>query len=409
MFQQNKDWFPKLPALIWLVLLTTFISCFARGTIMGFAIKGYAWVAVLLFSGLTLLQRGRRPAFPLWHWLPWLIVLWVYLFFSPFENALQRTLIMTCPILVGLAASRMRPDAFMLQKFLHACRTLGIGLFIVTGLNTGLLLTGQLPAASGLAAEAMTAALLACLFASQFAGGNKKILLEWGLMASIPLIAVTRTGILAAAQTLPFSPVPLRHKRRVAWIGIFLLLGLAIFYSERVQKKMFWSGSGSLEDIRLDNPDFRTHGRNVMWEWFWAEIQKEPTWGHGANAQEDFLFRILKIKGQPHNDWIRLLYDYGAVGTISFVFGILFTTVTCFERARKTSHHAAAILFYTGVGSFVVMIIFMFTDNIILYSAYFANLQFLMMGLAYGASQREKQASINTYTYSMNGNIIGYS
>lgn len=54
-------------------------------------------------------------------------------------------------------------------------------------------------------------------------------------------------------------------------------------------------------------------------------------------------------------------------------------------RMAKCTVSEISLLFYAGASSILLFILFMFTDNILLYAAFFGNLQFAIFGLAYAA------------------------
>ena len=118
------------------------------------------------------------------------------------------------------------------------------------------------------------------------------------------------------------------------------------------------------------------------------EISKRLWLGHGSNASEEL---VLSITGysltHPHNDWLRLEYDYGYIGTGVFILCMLAQVVHAFLMARKSSGESR-ILFYAGASAFIPFVLIMFTDNIILYAAFFGNLHFTMLGLAYASYAR---------------------
>jgi O-antigen ligase len=173
--------------------------------------------------------------------------------------------------------------------------------------------------------------------------------------------------------------------KRATILCVMACLGLAVFYSQRVQQKMFFSGHGTLADIRRDNEDFRTTGRSTMWDKMIPEIEEMPLLGHGANASEPFVSRLTGGLTHPHNDWLRLLFDYGYVGAAVFAFCLLMQTAHAYVNAKRTVGEVS-IFFYAGASSFLSFFLFMFTDNIILYAAFFGNLQFTILGLAYAAT-----------------------
>jgi O-antigen ligase len=206
----------------------------------------------------------------------------------------------------------------------------------------------------------------------------------------IPVIALTRTAVLATFLTLPLTFASLSLRRRLIFLGIVAIVGVNLFYTERVQRKMFYSGSGEFQDIRLSNPDFFTTGRSRLWDLLIEEIKIKPIWGHGPNASEEFVLSVSwGTLTHPHNDWLRLLYDYGLIGACIFAF-CLVTQVVHLLRRLKNVFGESRILLYAGASSFLPFVLLMFSDNIILYAAFFGNLQFTILGLVYAAERTQR-------------------
>lgn len=377
----------QLPFLIWVVILSTVVAFIGGTSFLGYNITGIAWAAPLGFSLYTIIAVRRRVRFPVGIWLPWMVLVIVYLSAAEASNALQRSIMLLCPISVGVAVSMLRMDVNLLQGFDRAMRLLAAVLCVVVVLKTGIYVTGRLPEITGLAAEVMTATLLATYFAASHVLVRRRDIGWWAALALIPMIAMTRTGMAVAGLTYAATFAPLRWFRRLALIGIIAIMGAVLFNSERIQKKMFFSGQGTLADLRLNNPDFRTTGRTTMWDGMIPEVEKKPLLGHGANATEPLVSFLTGGLVHPHNDWLRFLYDYGYVGTLIFICCLIIQVVHALARAKK-SFGMERTLFYTGASSFLVFIAFMFTDNIVLYAAFFGNLQFTMLGMAYAAHSR---------------------
>jgi O-antigen ligase len=238
----------------------------------------------------------------------------------------------------------------------------------------------------------MTGSLLCCLFAANYSFGRARDLIWWSAFAIIPVIALTRMGILAAGVSLPLTFAPLNFAKRFVFIFLIFIAGLFVFSTERVQQKMFYGGSGTIQDVRLENPNFATSGRTVMWDALRYEIGKEPWFGHGANGDEVFLFRLFNANTQPHNDWLRLTYNYGYIGVILFGITLLMQLFHAFTRGRNSSGETRT-LFYVGASSFLIFSLFMISDNIIYYAAFFGNLQFTILGLAYAAHNTGEASS----------------
>jgi O-antigen ligase len=381
--------------LLWVVVISTIVACIGGSSFLGYRLSGYAWVVSLATAVIVYLSKRGSITFPVHVWVPWILVVLIYLLRSENEHAFQRSIMIVCPLIIGMAVSGERVTDRVLITFTKAYRFLAIVLCVSTVFKTGMHLTGVLPTASGLAPEVMTGALLCTLFASNYMFGLKTALYWWVALAAIPVIALTRMGIIAAGLSLPLTFAPMRVAKRVALAAMILMVGYSIFLTERVQQKTFYSGSGTFQDIRWDNPDVATYGRRQVWDHMQAQIEADPWFGHGANASEAYVMKLTGSLVHPHNDWLRLLYDYGYVGTAIFSLCMLWQVIHLLRTGRNATG-LSRILFYAGASSFLAFSLFMFTDNIILYVAFFSNLQFTMIGLAYAAHSGRASAEKRT-------------
>jgi len=374
----------SFPVFVWVIAISTMVACIGGTQFLGYNIAGYAWVVPLFISFIIFLTQQGKIHLPVMIWMPWIFVVIGYLIFAETQNALQRSLMLLCPIFIGMTVSKFDVGEEKLKYFWSLCRHMTISLYIVVIVKTGMIVTGSLPEITGLAPQVMTGVLLCTFFATNYALGEKRAFLWWAALAAIPVIALTRMGIIAAGASLMGTFAPMRIRKRALLIVLIALLVSPIFYSERVQKKMFYSGQGTLSEASFDNPNFRTLGRKFMWEAMEYEIAKKPWFGHGANSSEPFVSMLTGGLTHPHNDWLRLLYEYGYFGAVVFGFCMAGQVLHILRRARYATGKTKTLL-YTGASSFIVFVLFMFTDNIILYAAFFGNLQFTTLGLAYAA------------------------
>jgi O-antigen ligase len=371
-----------LPFVVWIVLVSTGVAVVTSGVqVLGVRLLAFTWMVPLVVALLDLAFVRGKPHLPLRIWMPWLLLLLVYVLRADTENALQRTVMMATPLIVGLAVSKHVSSPTCLQRFERANVLLTVAFLAGVVVKSGLSLRG-LPSPSALAPNVMTGALLASLFASRYALGTQRSLVWWGVLAFAPVVALTRTGIVVTALTLPLTLAPLAWKRRAAFAGLLLAAALAVFQTERVQRKMFSSGEGTLADLTLDNPDIRWSGRRQIWEYLEAQIDKRPWFGHGANASEPVALALSHGASHPHNDWLRLRYEYGNFGAAVFAACMLAQLLHLWRGARRADPHRK-VLAYAGASSFIAFSVFMLTDNIILYTSFFGNLQFTIIGLAY--------------------------
>lgn len=386
----------ETPFIVWLVVVLALIANASQFSILGKQIAGWAWVIPFFISMFLIVKRSSRIVFPIHIWFPWICIVVFYFIYSGFSY-LQRVTLLVCPIVVGMAVSTSRITEMDLEGFLELARILIFALLMTVLVKTGLLFTGIFPTLTALAPQSITAAILCCVFAAGYSFNIKKHLLFWVLGASIPIIALTRTAITVIGMTIPLTFGSLKLRKRVIFIAIVAVLGVALFYTERVQRKMFFSGSGTLQDVRLSNPDFFTAGRSHLWDLMIEEIRTKPVWGHGANASEDFvLSKTWGTLTHPHNDWLRLLYDYGLVGASVFAFCLIAQVIHLLKRAKLT-FGKSRILLCAGASSFLPFVLLMFTDNIILYAVFFGNLQFTILGLVYAAEKTREIDALNYY------------
>lgn len=374
----------NLPILVWVVAISTMVACTGGTSFLGYNIAGYAWVVPLFISAIVFFIKRGKISLPVIIWLPWICVVIGFLIFAEAPNALQRSIMLLCPIFIGMTVSKFNVGEEELKNFTSIYKYMAIWLYVIVIFKTGMIVTGSLPEVTGMAPEVMTGALLCTLFAANYAFGEKNALQWWAALAVIPVIALTRMGIIAAGASLPGTFAPIKIGKRVIFIVLIALSVSPIFYSDRVQKKMFYSGEGTLSEARIDNPDFRTSGRKNVWEAMAYEIDKQPWFGHGANSSETFVRMLTGVLTHPHNDWLRLLFDYGYFGVIVFS-GCMAVQVVHILRSARHAADKTSTLLYAGASSFIVFVLFMFTDNIILYAAFFGNMQFTILGFAYAA------------------------
>ena len=386
---QSNNIYPTsntLPFLVWVIFISTSIAIIGGKNILGYNLSGLMWFIPLVLSIFFTITRTDKITFPFILWLPWILTLILYYIITDY-SALQRTAQLICPIVIGIAVSALSVNNTILAKFINICKKFAIVIAFIAVFKTGLLLTGRIPLVTGLAAETMTALLLCSIFAASYSLGNTKDLSWWMFMAAFPVYAVTRTAIAVAGITLPLTFGPMKTKKRIFIIIVVIMSGIAIFYTSRVQKKMFaYRGEkGTLADVRAGK--IQDTGRKFMWRQFQAKIKLKPWMGHGTGAGRELVKKITD--GQldyPHNDWLLTLHDQGILGAAVYGLCIIMAAFHAYNRSRNVEKEHK-LLFLAGSFSFVILALMMFTDNIMVYASFFGNLQFTILGLAYAAEK----------------------
>jgi hypothetical protein len=368
------------------------VACAINFAFLGKNVSGWAWVAGLVAAAGVLWRHASRVSMPMWIWLPWGLLVTVYSL-GHHSYALQSSAQILSPIIVGLAASCMRPGEVQLEQLgklmrLAAVVFLGILLF----LRVPMLLLGMLPEVTGLAAEAITALALQSFFLCAYLQHrNRKDLVLYLACAMVPVVALIRGPMAATFALVVLTISPLSIFKRLLIVVVAVFVGLAVLQTERVQHKMFWSGQGTIRDLRWDNPDLMKSGRDTLSDILWEGIPEHPWLGHGANAfLDEFRANDIGLE-QVHNDWLRILYCYGYVGVVLFALAVSGQCAHAWDRARRARPWARALLLASAT-AFIPFAVVMVTDNVLVYAQFFGNVHFLLLGLAYGAVAREDQS-----------------
>lgn len=372
---------------------------------LGVSVSYLGWIVPLLGCGAAFFLYQRRVRFPIKLWLPWVIWVLSYLVFAEADNALQRSVMMLTPLVVGAGFSTIRVDASLVIKFGIWINRFFWFFLAAAGVSTGLLAAGQLNAVSSFSAGSISASLLAVWYVARYTNGDRRALAYWAILALIPVLANTRTGMVAVALTLPLTLAPLSIKKRLIAVALLLVAAIFAFQTEHIQQKMFFSGQGTVADAiaglsgmfggdEAVSGDFATSGRKSMNDALVAGLDDAYWFGYGTNTTEAISFNIARVT-HPHNDWLRLRYEYGLLGLFIFVLTMLAQMWHAFRRAKWLRSSPVAVFLYAGAGSFIPMALFMASDNIMLYAAWFGNLQFAMLGLGYAALKSHHLANVH--------------
>ncbi len=358
--------------------------------IFGFKITGWAWVIPTIISGLLCLRNISLITFPIGLWFIWACVLVIYWYFGKNNpDALQSLFQMLSPLFVGCAASVFRPNNWQLENIVHWITRLALLAWIIIIIRVPIILAGNLPGYSFMAAEMIGLLLLGACYASFYACGSHRHLYYYLFMLVIPLIALTRGPLTSMLSCLPFTTAPLGIRKRIILSVMIFVAALVIFNSDRIQGSMFQSGSGEISELRLDNPNFKTSGRSLMWEILWRDVKENPWFGNGWNSHRDTLIRLGIPMYLPHNDWLKLWHDIGILSTFVFLLTMLLQIFFLVRIARwSTGSHQ--LLAYGAATAFIPYMLIMFTDNVVLYVQFFGNLHFALIGIIYGTISYER-------------------
>lgn len=385
----RERWFPRT------VIAFSLLACALQVSIFGFNMSGWAWLGGLGAAVAVLLRQGvGRATVPIQYWAPWITIVLVYIGWN-FDNALQSATQILCPLVIGAAASTLRPSHEEKGEFLQLYRVAAaVFLGIVVFLRLPMLFLGRLPETTGLAPETMTAMLFQSLFLCSYLLQRKQVdLLLYGACAAIPVVSLIRGSILGSLALAILTLAPLAPWRRLLIVAAALVIGFVVFNMPLVQRKMFWSGRGSIGDVVWENTDLRKHNRDRMWRRLWSGVEEQPWLGHGGNADATDLLNAGFPTHLPHNDWVRILFNYGIVGCALYVGAILLQILHGWRWAALSRPHTQVFL-YAGLSAFVPYAVVMFCDNILVYASFYGNLHFLLLGFGYGSLATEVEQKL---------------
>lgn len=210
---------------------------------------------------------------------------------------------------------------------------------------------------------------------------------RWDLIGAVCAVCVPvgltlRGPILGAVALFILVLAPLSLWKRVGMGILVVFLCVGLFYTPRVQLKMFISGQGSLTDIRKDNKNLNSSGRSWMAETLELGLGDSVWLGHGANSAGDALVAAGFTLREAHNDWLRIRYCYGRVGVIIFALTMIAQVYLLLLTGRNKTPRVQVLLL-AGASCFIPFSVVMLTDNILVYCQYFTVPHFLLIGYGY--------------------------
>jgi O-antigen ligase len=215
------------------------------------------------------------------------------------------------------------------------------------------------------------------------------------------LFSLSRTALAVSLILIPLAWLDRRSiSRRV---GVVLAIGLTFG-----ALALAVASVGPLQE-RFSEPDkvqvagrvtISVTGRGNVWAATWQSFEKSPWLGHGAGSSGTLpaSYLVPSVRehySHPHNDYLRLLHDYGIIG-FGFWIGSLITLLRYTRRAwlaapgaRARAIHLAAFL---GLVALALSII---TDNTLVYIFVMAPLG-ILVGASLGISaSADRSASPN--------------
>jgi hypothetical protein len=369
-----------------LIPFLPYIFPFLPKILLGFNYTGWAWMVMFLVTLLCLFNI-KKSNFPILIWLPWITYIILYLIFDYSFLGLQLTLQYLLPILVGVVASSFSYSIHSFQ-FIYK-RFVRLILIIVILFLIGMIFRGRYTAAT--AQVPMLLSIGGAIFLGQYYTSRNIIYIFLFLtLFMVPVIEVTRMGIVTFLILMSAHFGETRIYRRVFYILSAILISFVVFYSESFQEKSFYSGHGSINEMSInyyeseEGTDFNTSGRST-WLYIIEEgLNKHPIWGNGPRSDNDAFKQAGFERGEVHNDYLSIRYNYGYVGLSLLLLAFILQYLSLYKRknANKGSKYKW-ILWSSSMVLFFVLWAFMYSDNIMKYTIFFPVFFFAMIGILY--------------------------
>ncbi len=231
--------------------------------------------------------------------------------------------------------------------------------------------------------SAIVALLVVSWFLAEYRNGNATAL--WWASAVVVAIGISlsRSALFAAFVLIGATLLLMSRKHLARNLVLIVLLISAGYWAVTYWAPLrdrFTQGDVSLS---VGGVNINAAGRTKIWGVLWSDAEHEFVIGRGAGAASARSFALSTSFGHPHNDYLRVLYDFGALGLAMLAwFAVRAARLLGRVRKRAPTSVAALAALYAGAGVLIVMA----TDNPLDYAFVMIPLG-AMIGLGLGSYQ----------------------
>ena len=339
----------------------------SAGTASGQAVE----TIVLVFAATLVCLTGLTvPAGPAGRaiWLLALFVAWSLVSFTwgaVSTAGLQNTLVYVATLLLVLIAATVArhrsADAYaIVSKAFWVAAVVGLGLYTLSlpigGPGTSVILAARPFGLLGM--------VLVAWFTGAGLAGRRWAYWVVGLAILLTLLSLSRSALAAEFALVALGRFDLRSFR--GWIAatgaIVVTLAVAVaavFLYAPLHHRFFHGDTQNVGGFSLN-----VTGRNALWSANWGWFKESPVIGKGA-GQSDVLTTTLPQHGagHPHNDYLRIMVDYGLVGLAFWLAAYLSLVRYTWRRwkevrgSRTAAEHIHASAFLVLIGLALAMIV----------------------------------------------------
>jgi O-antigen ligase len=262
---------------------------------------------------------------------------------------------------------------WLIQRTLVRATWIAMGLFAITFLGQGGLETMQDPQTTIIGPRVFAAFALLGLawYLSVWRYGSRRGLF-WAIVITLVIaLSLSRTALIVATIMWPLAAISLRSIW--GWVRVSLVIVViggsmyfALTYIEPLHSR-FFEGDTSLQ---VGGTMINAEGRSEAWELLSREFAESPVVGKGAGSSDELIAAEFgEGLGHAHQEYLRLLHDYGLVGAVLWLLGfaaLLWTIWRAWQKADRTGDVEAPLHLAALLALFAIAAV-MTTDNPAIY------------------------------------------
>ncbi len=194
----------------------------------------------------------------------------------------------------------------------------------------------------------------------------------WVALAILLLIltALARTAFVVGIGIFVLAQV--KPNKRLGWlkpaiwgvVALGLLVSLIVTYEPLRSRFFEYDASWSIGGVAIN-----VMGRGKMWGATWASLSESPWFGKGPGSSADVVSLAVPSMTHPHNDYLRVLHDYGIIGLGLWLIAILHMLWLVWRSWGRSvvRRNSAAPVHQAAFLALVAALLTMITDNTLAY------------------------------------------
>lgn len=357
--------------------------------VAGGAISPLGFLTIFYASGswLLWLLRPRIARTMTWSLGPlMLFVVWGVassLFWStPTIEGIQNLLVIVAVlglILLSAVASERTPEfAYAVGKILAIATLLALALYLAHPIMK----FGSFNLRMGPRSFGLFALIGIAYFVARWRYGSPRSFVAAAAVLIGIVLSLSRMALGVGILLFPLAQLKPHGVRGWLFLSAWILSGMTVLYTAitRVQSlnERFFEGDVSLQ---VGGLGINAMGRTNLWGVTWDSFERSPWIGQGAGSASILISTYFPgTASHPHQDYLRILHDYGLVGFVLWVVGfgqLLWLTGRSWLQADRQQSREAHIHFSAFL-ALIAITLTMLTDNTVVYIFVMAPLAILV-------------------------------